>query len=136
VAPNPADVKNEPAYQFRFDEGMKPIVNQRALSGLSRGGATMKALNQYGQNFASNEYDKIFGRAQDTWLNTNNMGLNAWKANAGEHGNAYDNLVNETQGEWDADWDVYQYNNDDAFRYWNSKLSSATTGAGFGTNNP
>ena len=51
-APDPNDVYNDPSYQFRFNEGMRPIETSRAAQGLTRTGATLKALSRYGQNFA------------------------------------------------------------------------------------
>jgi len=147
VAPDPNDIKNDPSYQWRFDQGQKPITNSRALAGLTRGGSTMKALTDYGQNFASNEYDRIYGRAADTWGKNFSSAFDTWKANAGEHWNTYNANVDEAVGEygpkfeqaklqWGRDWDKYKYDNDSAYNYWNSALSASTQGSKFGTENP
>jgi hypothetical protein len=147
VAPDPNDIKNDPSYQWRFDQGQKPVTNARALAGLTRGGSTMRALTDYGQNFASNEYDRIYGRAADTWGKNFSSAFDTWKANAGEHWNTYNANVDEAVGEfgpkfdqaklqWGRDWDRYKYDNDTAYNYWNSALSASTQGSKFGTENP
>jgi len=53
-----AALQNSPGYQFRLGEGLKGVQGSAAARGMLQSGATMKGLTQYGQNFASNEYDK------------------------------------------------------------------------------
>lgn len=53
---------NDPGYQFRLDQGNKAINNAASARGMSNSGATMKALTDYGQNFATNEYQNAFNR--------------------------------------------------------------------------
>lgn len=57
-----SDLQNTPGYQFRMDEGMKAINSNASARGMRNSGATMKALTRYGQDYASNEYDKRFNR--------------------------------------------------------------------------
>lgn len=75
----------DPGYQFRFDQGTDAIANNAATSGMLQSGDTLRALTQYGQDSASQEY----GNAFDRWLNEGNflrrgveMGQNA----AGQQG--------------------------------------------------
>lgn len=59
-----ADTMNmDPGYQFRMGEGAKAIERGAASRGNLLTGGTAKALTRYGQDFASNEYDKIYNRA-------------------------------------------------------------------------
>lgn len=51
-----------PSYQFRLNEGIKAIERSAAARGNLRGGATMKALNNYAQDTASNEFDTYANR--------------------------------------------------------------------------
>jgi len=46
-----------PGYQFRMDEGNRAITGNRAASGMLQSGDTLRALNRYGQDYASNEYN-------------------------------------------------------------------------------
>ncbi len=56
------DPASDPGYQFRMDEGQKAIERSRAARGGLYGGATGKALERYGQDYASNEYTNSFNR--------------------------------------------------------------------------
>jgi hypothetical protein len=55
-------LKATPGYQFRFDEGQKAVESSAAAAGGLNSGKTLKALTQYGQNFASNEYGNYMNR--------------------------------------------------------------------------
>lgn len=65
--PTLADMEAEPGYQSRFSEGLRGVNQLASARGLLRTGGTLKNLVRYGQDFASNEYDKTYGRARDTY---------------------------------------------------------------------
>jgi hypothetical protein len=84
-----ADFQQDPGYDFRMQEGQKALERSAAARGGLQSGGTMKALAQYGQNFASNEYgnaynrfnqdrDRRFGRLS----NISGMGIGANNSNA------------------------------------------------------
>lgn len=52
----------DPGYQFRYDEGMKQLENQLRAAGKFYSGDALKAGQQYGQGFASNEFGNVFNR--------------------------------------------------------------------------
>lgn len=52
-----------PGYQFRLQQGQDAMAKMQAASGGRYGGAAMKKALEYGQGFASSEYDKWAGRA-------------------------------------------------------------------------
>lgn len=52
----------DPGYQFRLKEGEKAIQRSAAARGNLMSGGTMKALAQYGQGMASQEYSNAYGR--------------------------------------------------------------------------
>jgi hypothetical protein len=54
---------NDPGYQWRMDQGRKALEASAAARGGLFSGATGKALVDYGQGLASQEYDKAYGRA-------------------------------------------------------------------------
>ncbi len=58
----------DPGYQFRLGEGQKTLERSAAARGTQFSGGTLKALDRYNQDFASNE----FGRASDRY-NQNRM---------------------------------------------------------------
>ncbi|WP_374407423.1 hypothetical protein [Pelagerythrobacter sp.] len=57
TAQNAFDVfRNSTGYQFRLGEGMNALNSGYAGAGTLQSGAAMKAAQEYGQNFASNEF--------------------------------------------------------------------------------
>ena len=57
-----SDFEKDPGYDFRMAEGQKALERSAAARGGATGGAAAKALSRYGQDYASGEYDKAYGR--------------------------------------------------------------------------
>lgn len=79
--------QQDPGYQFRMNEGMKAINSAAAARGMAGGGATMKALARYGQDYASNEYDKVYNRNFNRLSTLAGYGTNASNSNVNSAGN-------------------------------------------------
>ncbi len=56
--------QQDPGYQFRLAEGQKTLEHSAAARGTQLSGGTLKALDRYNQDFASNEYGNAFNRYQ------------------------------------------------------------------------
>lgn len=56
------DFETDPGYQFRLGQGQEAIENSAAARGMQLSGATMKGLNRFTQDFASNEYGNAWNR--------------------------------------------------------------------------
>ena len=56
------DFVASPGYQFRMDQSLKAIERSAAARGGLRSGATMKALNDYAQGTASDEFARYTGQ--------------------------------------------------------------------------
>lgn len=56
------DFQQDPGYQFRMDQGQKALEASAAARGGLMGGNFGTALSQYGQNYASNEYQNAYNR--------------------------------------------------------------------------
>lgn len=75
-------MENDPGYQFRLGEGQKSLESGAAARGGLLSGAAMKAMQKYGQDYASNEFDKVYNRLSNTAgggqvaNNMNNAGSN------------------------------------------------------------
>jgi hypothetical protein len=54
--------QQDPGYAFRLSEGMKTLERGAAARGNLMSGATMKGLQRYGQDLASQEYTNAFNR--------------------------------------------------------------------------
>lgn len=59
---NGQDIYNDPSYKFRLNEGLNSVQSGAAAQGGLLSGATQKALANYGQEFASQEYGNAFNR--------------------------------------------------------------------------
>ena len=59
-----ADFKADPGYGFRLSEGMKALERSAAARGGLLSGATLKGIQRYGQDMASQEYTNAFNRYQ------------------------------------------------------------------------
>ena len=57
-----ADFVQDPGYQFRLGEGQKAIDRQMAAAGKYMTPEAAKALGEYNQGFASNEYNNAYAR--------------------------------------------------------------------------
>lgn len=57
-----ADFNADPGYQFRMDQGSQALQRSAAARGGLLNGGTLKALNRYGQDYASNEYGNAYNR--------------------------------------------------------------------------
>jgi hypothetical protein len=56
------DFHKDPAYQFDMQQGLNAISNSNSVRGGSLSGGTMKALTNYGEQQASNEYQNAYSR--------------------------------------------------------------------------
>jgi hypothetical protein len=54
--------KNNPGYAFRLEEGQRATENLLRSAGMLNSGKGLRAITRYGQDYASNEYDKAWGR--------------------------------------------------------------------------
>jgi hypothetical protein len=76
-APTGVNEQNDPGYQFRLQQGQQALQNSAAARGGLLTGGTAKALNDYAQNSASQEYGNVYNRAlQGYQTNANNFYTN------------------------------------------------------------
>lgn len=82
---------NDPSYKFRLQQGLDAVEQSSAGRGNLLSGATLKALNNYAQDYASQEYSNAYNRFNADQTNQYNrlsnligMGQNA----AVQQGNA------------------------------------------------
>lgn len=56
------DLYNDPSYQFRLKQGLNSVQSSAAAQGGLLSGATLKALNNYASDYASQEYSNAYNR--------------------------------------------------------------------------
>ena len=63
TAPTELDEQNDPGYMARLKLGTDTLQHSAAARGSVLTGGTAKALDQYAQDYASNEYNNVYNRA-------------------------------------------------------------------------
>jgi hypothetical protein len=109
-APTGESILSDPSYQFRLNEGLRGLTNNRAARGLTNTGGTLRALVNYNQGAASQEYSNAWDRAFAEWGAEENNRRTAQQQ-------TYDNLYNA----WLGRRDTYYANQSNPF----SKLLNA-----------
>jgi hypothetical protein len=82
-----ADYEADPGYGFRMSEGMKALERSAAARGGLLSGTTLRGIQRFGQDLASQEYQNAFNRYQVNRANQLNplqslMGAGQTSANA------------------------------------------------------
>ena len=92
----------DPGYQFRLDEGRKALERSAAAQGTLRSGATLKGLMDYGQNTASQEYQRAYNRRLKEYQEGSGLAERAYDRNlrAGQWG--YQTNLGAAQDQWAA----------------------------------
>lgn len=57
-----SDFAKDPGYSFRLNQGLEAVQGSRAARGSMMSGSTLKALSNYGSDYASSEYGKAYDR--------------------------------------------------------------------------
>lgn len=84
--PTQAELEASPGYGARLAAGQLSRNRSAAAQGSVLNGGTQKALERYGQDYASNEYGNLVGQGQATTALNN-------AATSGDNKNAYDQYV-------------------------------------------
>jgi hypothetical protein len=84
VTPDYSQFETSPGYLFRQQEGIKAVERSQAAKGMLGSGATLKALERWGQGLASEEFgaytnrlSSLAGLGQQTTVQTGQMGAQA-----------------------------------------------------------
>jgi hypothetical protein len=80
IQDGPGSFAASPGYQFRLDEGNKAIERSAAAKGNVLSGATLKGLERYSQDYASNEYNNFLNQyyqSLNPYISVANMGQGA-----------------------------------------------------------
>ena len=85
VQAGPGEFTESPGYQFRLSEGQKAIERSAAARGRLLSGATLKGLERFAQDYATNEYQNF--------LNRYYQGLAPWQSLSGVGQTATTNIA-------------------------------------------
>lgn len=69
-APTNVTEQNDPGFQTRLQAAQQALERSAAARGTSLSGGSLKALTRYSQDYASNEYGNVYGRAASEYDRT------------------------------------------------------------------
>src|SRR4030095_206411 len=125
AAPSPPDMQGAlemaPGYQFRLGEGLKALERSAAARGTLLTGGTLKGLQRYAQDYASNEYDKRFNQL----YSLANLGMGA----AGSQANLGRRYANQTATLYTGQGNVAAAGTIGAANAWGQGLTGAANTA-------
>jgi hypothetical protein len=87
-APDSITEQNDPGFQARLNLGQQALERSAAARGNVLSGGTLKDLNQFSQDYASNEYGNVYNRAFNEFSNRYNI----FKQNQADKFNRYSAL--------------------------------------------
>lgn len=115
-APDPEGIYADPSYQFRLSEGQKALERSAAARGTLLSGGTAKAITGWAQNFASQEYQNIWGRAVEAYNLQIQTLLDEYAPRFAEWEILTDAERDAGNREWQRRWDMYTFGINDQFR--------------------
>ena len=121
TAPTTVDEQNDPGYTARLAAGQQALTRGALASGGAFSGGTMQALQQAGQDYASNEYSNVYNRALTGYQTNFGNALNAYQTNFGNSLNSYN--ANTT-----AALNAYNTNAATGLNAWNANTNAGLAG--------
>lgn len=129
AAPDKDAVLNDPGHQVRLAEGQRALDASAASKGTLRTGAQGKALERFGQDLGTQDYQDVWNRDFASYQQQFSQALQSYNAN---RENAYGNYaLNLATGQWEwqqnnqGSFNQYQQNYtegqdniDNLFKYW------------------
>ena len=133
AAPTAADMTQDPSYQFRLQQGLGALGNQAAAQGTWSTGATGKAMMDYAQQAASQEYANIYNRNLNTY-NTNyqtqyqqpwQIAMQSRQAEFAPQMTQYNTLAQAGMAQQQQNWE-------NMYRYWQDQFNQGYGQAALG----
>jgi hypothetical protein len=98
-----ATYQQSPGYQWQLGQGVRAVNASAAANEMTRSGATMKALDTFGQGLANTDFGSYWNRLQQL----SSGGLDAAKGIAGVATGTATNVANTDVGQAGADASIY-----------------------------
>ena len=142
-APTAADETNDPGYNERLAQGQQALQQSAAAQGTLLTTGTQKALERYGQDYASNEYQNVYNRALGQYQQDYQQYLNQYQQSGQQYQQAYQQFLNQFQqsgqqyqqgyqqylNQYQQDLGAYQQNYQQYLNNYNQALQTYGTNA-------
>lgn len=137
AAPTAQEAEAEPGFDYALKQGVKAYENSKAYTGTYKGGATIKGINDYARNMASQNYGQVFDRSAQTYDRNRSNAADNYMTNYGVSRDTFDRNYTATKDEfapqarsaelqYARDWDLFAYEGDDAYRRWKAQIDANT----------
>ena len=127
--PNWETFSQNPAYQFRMDQGRQAIERGAAAKGTLLTGGTLKDLTAFGQGLASQEYGNEWDRQRNLWLDSAGL-FNQNGSNQFNRLSSMAGLGQQASGQTGAFGSSYAQNGADLITGAGNANAAGTIGAG------
>lgn len=129
-APSASEAAMEPGYEFRMGQGRKALEQSASGRGVLRTGGTLKDILNYGQNFASQEYGRVYDRKASEYDRTYGNQFELAKQQYAPKLADWDMRANAERRagelEYGRGWDEYTYGEDDKYRRYRDILDAGS----------
>jgi len=116
VGPTSETFTADPGYEFRKRQGELAMSNGMSATGLARGGPMLKALADYNQGLASQEFKNVWDRGARTWEMNRNNAADIYDRNAKNSLAKWGTDFQLESGEFDRSLRGYGANADTSYR--------------------
>lgn len=120
-APTGLTEENDPGYQARLALGQQGVERSAAARGTLLTGGTLKDINDYAQNQASNEFGNVYNRALQTYQTQYGQAAQDYNTN-------FQNSLNAYKTNFDTSFQPWQANYDQAYKAWAGNFQAANQG--------
>ncbi len=125
VAPSYEDIVNDPAFQFRLEQGENALQHSAAAKGLLRSGGTLRDILGYGQDLASTEYANTYNRALQSWQANNQNATTQYQGDLSRYLNQQNNDLSRWTTRYQGDLSRYLNRENNIFSLLNGPPPSA-----------
>ena len=125
-APTMEQAMADSGYQFATKQGIGAIMAGAASRGVARTGGTMKGLIDYGQQAATQQYDKVYNRAADQYAQDYQIGRDAWGVNDATRRDARDFNYKGASDKFNAGFRARELQFADLYSRWRDNLNVNT----------
>ena len=109
--------ENDPGFQARMKLGADALQRSAAARGTVLDTGTLRDLNQYAQDYASNEYDKVVNRSAQSYLMNRNNAADIYNQRYQQYKDAFGNALTTFGTNFGVDTSL-----------WNRALTESNTG--------
>lgn len=125
-APTMDEALSDQGYQTALKGGMNALQNAQALRGTARTGGALKDLINYGQQAATQQYDKVYDRALNRYGQDYQIGRDVWNLNDQARQGAFDRNYKGASDAFNAQFRGKELTFDDLFKRWNTGVNTQT----------